>query len=188
MKYTTGLLLTALFLTIVISSCSSLGKTETADLVESPLTGDLSERKALPDGWSYETEIIHEGSRSEGSVSRIFYRYNEIPTVFNRLLIGTEAFEYKAMKNIWDNSGYITNTFGNSLVPEETESISPAEMKRGWYFSSLENIKKGTPSGWIWAEGGEYEIRISPEKIVDFVIMHNMQEISSGPELMLKSE
>ena len=39
-----------------------------------------------------EIEITHEGSRSEGSVSRLFYRYTEIPPVFERINIEGHRF------------------------------------------------------------------------------------------------
>jgi len=137
-------------------------------------------------GWTYETEITHEGSRSEGSVSRLFYRYNELPAAFNRLIIGGHEFLYITMVNLWDHSGYIyAETELLSPVKNASKPINRSELKNGWYQSGYEIIKSGTPVDWIYAESEIISVWASPENLIDVIDLFAL-ESPSAPGLLMQ--
>ena len=171
------------FFTIVIFSCSSLGKTEQNEADSDALESTAESVLTLPEGWNYETEITHEGSRSEGSISRLFYRYNEILPVFDKIIIGDIVFEYKPIVNIWDNTGYL-QTGKTSDRPESSGSVSKSELESGWYLSHEADIKTGTPSDWVWIADEVVEARISPEKINDFAVIFALKPETTAPILL----
>ena len=186
MKRKSFFIFSIIFFIICVSGCSSLGKAE-ADEPEQPEKQFASEDQVvLPDGWKYETEITHEGSRSEGSVSRLFYRYTEIPSVYERIIISNTVFEYVSMVNAWDNWGYI-ETGVDEQLPQSSGAIMQEEIKRGWYLANYFEKKAGTPKNWVWAGSGAFSAWISPALLVDFAELHNLKNAGSGPQL-LRSE
>ena len=187
MKQKTFCILSLVFLIVSISGCSSLGKAE-ADTPAGPEAQSVSENVLeLPDGWKYETEITHEGSRSEGSVGRLFYRYNEIPAVYNRIVIDDVSFGYIPMVNQWDNRGYVEAEIP-AAQPEYSDAITQEELKRGWYLADYSAKKTGTPKVWVWADSGRLSMWISPSLLNDFAELNNLRSVDSGPQLMKSAD
>lgn len=186
MKRKAVIILTVFYFTSVIFSCSSLGRQDEPQEIKQPETSVSSPANILPSGWKHEVEITHKGSRSEGSVSRLFYRYTEIPAVFECVNIGGSIFEYSPMENIWDNSGYIAA--GETVYPELSADIliNSGELKRGWYESKAELIKKATPPEWIHVTAEDVGLWISPDKISEMIIIYKLSGIDKSGMLMLK--
>ena len=153
---------------IFISSCSSLGR---------------QEKQTNDSVWTQEIEITHEGSRSEGSINRLFYNGNEVPGVFSLIYIGNTIYEYKPMINLCDNSGYLK--ISENAPPPEVQAVEVTsdEICTGWYESDSNYIKKSTPQNWIYAEKDDLKVRLSPEKIEDLIRIYRLTEIS-GREVM----
>ncbi|MBI9105907.1 MAG: hypothetical protein JEZ04_04125 [Spirochaetales bacterium] len=170
-------LLLLLLLPLSSFSCTS---------VDSPLSGSqhipsASAGKPLKEnspavGWAYETEITNKGSRSEGSVGRLFYRYNELPPVFSRIVIGGNVFTYIPMVNLWDNSGYISaGTEDFSQFGSVSGNINRTELKNGWYQSEPDTQKKGTPKEWVYAESEVISVWVSPESMGGVIELFNLK-------------
>ena len=171
--------LTAVFLTSVLSGCSSLGKTESSNTSQ-PIEPSSAPSAApdrsisLPDGWNLEIEITNEGSRSEGSISRLFYRYIEVPQVFDSIVIGKNIFEYKPMVNLWDEWGYIFAGTSTSS-PASEGSINQDEMKQGWYQCDYSYKKNGTPSTWVWAGSRKINVWASPDRLNEVAELFSLE-------------
>jgi hypothetical protein len=160
-----NLLTTALLITITtLTGCQT-------NEAEQPLpdrSRNLTEKQVnLPEFWTYEKEITHEGSRSEGLTGRLFYRYKEIPPVFKVIKIGEIVFEYVPMEHLWDDSGYIQK---ENSVPFPAvlcqQNISSRELKKGWY--RIDDGKKtGTPGNWVRVETDLMNFYAAPDKLTD---------------------
>ncbi|MDC7227404.1 MAG: hypothetical protein PQJ61_11635 [Spirochaetales bacterium] len=170
-------ILTFVFLTSIISGCNSLGKPEEASTQAQAEQASTESEKVLPYGWSHETEITNPGSRSEGSISRLFFRYTEVPPVFDIIIIDGFVFTYQPMIQLWDASGYIET--GSSIAPASVEdALTRNELKRGWYLSPNDEIKTCTPAEWIWVSAGGIEARISPDYLDDFISFYEFKPIT----------
>jgi hypothetical protein len=179
MKRYASTLLSLVFSTLIVFSCSSLGRQEPPVVEESEADVSTAESApVMPEGWKYETEITHKGSRSEGSVSRLFYRYNEIPGVFSRVIIGLNSFEYSQMVNLWDNSGYIFTACTGLSAVSGNDPVNSAELKRGWYETADGLIKKATPLEWVFVETENLSLWISPEKICEMISEYNLAPVN----------
>ncbi len=186
MKRTSVMIITTILLTVAVFSCASLGRSETGD---APGEKDASVQNSpvLPDGWSYETEITHEGSRSQGSISRLFYRYNEIPEVFSLIVISGTAFEYAPMNNIWDHSGYILIDASFRFKSDPDQPVTAEDLHNGWYTSDNSQLKAGTPSGWVYVEAPEITAWCAPEKLPEITEIFSLKPAAAGP-VLLKQE
>ncbi len=186
MKNFAGFIFIFVFFTFVLSGCSSLGKQENDSVVDVQECDNQNESATvkLPDGWAYETEITHEGSRSEGSVSRLFFRYSEIPAVFSRIIINGAIFDYHPIVHLWDNSGYIRTSSECKIVISDEVMITAAELKHGWYKSEDCIMKRGTPPGWIHVEADNLEAFVSPEKITELAAFYNLGSLKNSGLLM----
>ena len=149
-----GFLLTIAFFIITVSGCSSLGRQEESSQPESYNNLSSSPLDKLPDGWSYKTEITHKGSRSEGSIGRLFYRYSELPSAFDSVVISGNRYDYFPMENLWDNSGFIKAETPEPAPEKITNHVAQNELIQGWYLTDEWKIKTGTPSDWFFCAGG----------------------------------
>ena len=151
------------FAVLITSGCSSLGKKE------SPVP------ELLPDGWQYEIEITHEGSRSEGSVGRLYYDGNELSPRFDLIAAGRTVFEYIPMVHLWDNSGYRETYVIENEAAETSTEITSDEICTGWYSSDLTRIKKSTPESWVYAESGGKGFRAAPDKLEELADLNDFK-------------
>ena len=177
-----------LFFLLLILPAFQLLSCTTADtaeknkvLIPSASGGEQNADEAFPaENWMYRIEKTNEGSRSEGSVSRLFYRYSEIPPVFSKLIIGGHVFEYVPPAELWDSSGYIFRVGEDGgEIPAARETISRTELKNGWYHTDSARIKGGTPKNWIYAETESMSVWISPESISDFVELFSLTALKN---------
>ena len=187
MKNFAGVIFILIFFTFVLSGCNSLGRQENDPDDDIREYGNQSETESvkLPDGWTYETEITNEGSRSEGSVNHLFFRYKEIPAVFNRIIIGGSVFEYRPLVHIWDNSGYIRTASACKIVISDEDMITADELKQGWYESDNCILKMGTPPAWIHVEAGKLEAFVSPDKFSELTAFYSLSSLENSGMLML---
>jgi hypothetical protein len=177
------LLIPFLFISCITVEDSSLGGGE----IPSAGNGNSTEKAFPASGWAFETEITNEGSRSEGSVSRLFYRYNELPPAFSRLIICQHVFTYVPMVNIWDDSGWIYSGIDSSSAGTQISgTINRSELKNGWYQADRQTRKSGTPGDWIFAESEIINVWVSPENIINVIELFSL-EIRTGPELLLQA-
>jgi len=186
MKHKDLLVFLLLLLLLSLFSCTTPASGEEANLQVPSVSAGNNASPAFPaQGWTHETEITHEGSRSEGSVSRLFYRYNELPAVFSRLIIGGHEFLYLPMVNLWDHSGYIYMDVEHaSPVKNTSKPINRSELKNGWYQSGYEVIKSGTPVDWIFAESEIISVWASPEKLADVINLFALESLSAQGLMM----
>lgn len=163
-----------LYTTLIVFSCSSLGKSESQEKEEISIQTEKENKVddnslKLPDGWSQQIEVTNEGTRSEGSIARLLYRYKELPACFELVVIGKSVFEYKPMEVLWDDHGYLYLETINKISIDSDNTTSSEEINQGWYQSSATmqeySTKAGTPTDWIYVKTAQKAYWVSPEKV-----------------------
>ena len=176
--------LVILLISLIILSCTSVEDSPAAaDGTLEPDIGTDSAAPSLPDGWIYKVEITNEGTRSEGSIGRLFYRYNELPPVFSRVTMEDKSFIYHTMTALWDDSGYIPSaeTF---VYPLSAIAIERRELDRGWYMAEGGRMKTGTPAGWVVAESEGSIYCAAPDKLASLSQTLGLNEPPAGIQII----
>ena len=78
-----------------------------------------------------------------------------IPECFTYVSDNKQGYTYLERKNPWGDSGYFP-AVENKAVSVSSKQISPEDIKRGWYKSSVKF--SGTPGSWLYgeSESGSY--------------------------------
>ncbi len=163
------LLLTIIILFSIFSGCSTTGKT---------LSNTIDEKENTPN-WKYEVEITHEGSRSQGSAGRLFFKNIEVPPVFDIIIIEKTVYKYKPMKFIWDDYGYIKSGLIADAPKITSNKITEKELARGWYEADPSKLKCGTPEDWIYIESSRINLRISPSRLDDASAFYELKTVNT---------
>ncbi|MDC7126399.1 MAG: hypothetical protein PQJ46_12580 [Spirochaetales bacterium] len=172
-------ILVCFYFTTTILVCFSMGQQDEpqTNAPKQDREKTVDKEQNLPYGWKYEEETTNEGTRSQGKLFRLYYRYSEIQPVFSKVIINNKIYNYKSMDHPWDSYGYLYNneTIGKPSITEH--NITSDDLEKGWYESTFYEQKRGTPSEWVFLGRNDISVWIAPEKIESFTKENDFGEI-----------